>query len=1194
MNPQSPGPRPSVLDPAGMQRALQQSETRLRSVVDSASMVLWALDRDGVFTFSQGKMLEALGLRAGDVVGRSVFDVYAGVPEILADQRRALAGEEFTSVAEVAGIAFECRYSTVRDEAGAVDGVIGVAVDITERRRVEAERERAASLLRATLESTADGILVVDVAGRIASYNQKLADMWELPEAVLEAGDDEAAIAHVLAQLREPERFVAKVQELYRHPERASFDVIEFSDGRVFERYSQPQRLGDQIVGRVWSFRDVTAGRHAEAELRRRERQLGHTQRLAHLGSWNWEVATNTVTWSDELYRIYGLDPSTSPATFAGYLAFVHPEDRERVQAAISSALREGSTFDFIERIIRPDGEIRVLRSQGEVVRDAAGAPARLIGACQDITDRARAEAALRNAEASYRAIFELSNDAIFVHDIETGEIVDANHAACALHGCTLEELKALGVGGISDGDPPYSAAEAGVYLDRASAGEPQLFEWVVRTASGERIWVEVDLRRVAINGVDRLLATVRDVTSRKAAEAVLQRSHEQLEALVAQRTVELADANRALQAEIVERERAEREVSQRTAELEAIFGALPDLYFRLDADHRVLECRSGPDSSLFLPPDDVVGRHLRELLPQEAWPPMEAGIREVGRTRRLVRMEYARHSDDGDHVFEARFLPLLDSQVIVVARDITDRHRAERALRESEEHYRRLIENSSDVATIIGPDGVSRYQSPSILNVLGYRPEDLVGTNSFDRVHPEDVPPAREALASAVRNPGETRSAEFRYRHRDGSWRVLETRVRTLLADSASEGVILNSRDITERKRYEEALERAKGEAELANRAKSEFLSRMSHELRTPMNSILGFAQLLERKPLPDDQRKGVEHILKAGRHLLQLINEVLEIARIESGRQTLSLEPVRLTSVLQESLSLIQPLAAQRGLGIEECTVDPELFVRADRQRLVQVLLNLLSNAVKYNRVGGSVWITCEVVRRDDATTISRIGVHDTGPGIEPGLLERLFVPFERLGAEQSQVEGTGLGLALSLRLVEAMGGTLTVDSTPGEGSTFFVDLVIVDQPGGDASADALGDRASLAHEADVKGTLLYIEDNLPNLALIESILMDRPGVRLLSALQGQIGLDLAWEHHPDLILLDLHLPDLSGEEVLRRLAADERTRDTPVVVVSADATPGTVARLTKAGAAAYLTKPLDVGDFLATLDRCLKGGP
>jgi signal transduction histidine kinase/ActR/RegA family two-component response regulator len=418
---------------------------------------------------------------------------------------------------------------------------------------------------------------------------------------------------------------------------------------------------------------------------------------------------------------------------------------------------------------------------------------------------------------------------------------------------------------------------------------------------------------------------------------------------------------------------------------------------------------------------------------------------------------------------------------------------------------------------------------------------------------------------------------------------------------------------DITGRRQAEEALrrakeeaERAREEAETANRAKSEFLSRMSHELRTPMNSILGFAQLLARKPLPPDQLRSVDHILKGGRHLLELINEVLDIARIETNRQQLSLEPVRVGGILQEALNLIQPLAAQRGCRIEdaEMAAGSDYYVLADRQRLTQVLLNLLSNAVKYNRPGGSVRLSCEKVSGEPTAGETTpdgnrtgehlwISVHDTGPGIAPEKMARLFVPFDRLGAEQSDVEGTGLGLALSKRLVEAMGGVMTAESTLGQGSTFSLALALAESP---LERLERSDHAAATQEEvaapERTSTLLYIEDNLANLGLIETILSERAGITLLSALQGRVGLDLAQEHRPDLILLDLHLPDMMGDEVLKRLQSQPRTRDIPVIVISADATPGRVERLRQAGAHGYLTKPLDVERFLQTIDEVLRG--
>jgi CheY-like chemotaxis protein/two-component sensor histidine kinase len=365
-----------------------------------------------------------------------------------------------------------------------------------------------------------------------------------------------------------------------------------------------------------------------------------------------------------------------------------------------------------------------------------------------------------------------------------------------------------------------------------------------------------------------------------------------------------------------------------------------------------------------------------------------------------------------------------------------------------------------------------------------------------------------------------------------------------------------------------------------------------MSHELRTPLNSILGFAQLLSGADLDQRFRRGVQHILTAGEHLLSLINEVLDIARIESGRQQLSLEPVRLSTVLQEAIGLVRPLASARQVWVSEALGPAaDRYVRADRQRLVQVLLNLLTNAVKYNRAGGQVRLSCELVRQPGgAGTRVRIRVADTGRGIPADRLGELFVPFARLGAEATEVEGTGLGLALSHRLVEAMGGALELDSTSDEGSVFRVDLDPAEDPLHEATTHTGAWRIPVPEGSGEPATLLYVEDNLANLSLVEQILEARPEWRLVPALQGQLGVDLAREHTPDVVLLDLHLPDISGEEVLRQLRADPRTEGIPVVVISADATPKTVERLRASGATAYLTKPLRVREFVRTIETAL----
>jgi signal transduction histidine kinase len=378
-------------------------------------------------------------------------------------------------------------------------------------------------------------------------------------------------------------------------------------------------------------------------------------------------------------------------------------------------------------------------------------------------------------------------------------------------------------------------------------------------------------------------------------------------------------------------------------------------------------------------------------------------------------------------------------------------------------------------------------------------------------------------------------------------------------------------------------ALVRARLDADRANHAKSDFLSRMSHDLRTPLNAIIGFAQVLEMDDLSAEQQEGVGHILRAGRHLLEMINEVLDISRIEAGRLSLSPEPVGLDGLLADAVELLRPLAAQRGLAVS-IDVPPGTYVVADRLRLNQVFFNLLSNAVKYNRDGGMVDISITVADR-----VTTINVADTGAGIAGENLDRLFTPFERLGAEQSGVEGTGLGLALVKGLIEAMGGSIHVESVVDRGSCFSVTLPTSGPPEGGAELDGEVEY-SVRPDTAVRGTVLYIEDNASNVRLMEVVLSRRPGVTMLHAADGERGLLMVRERRPDLVFLDLHLPRVTGQEVLRRIWEDPSTRGIPVVVLSADATPAQTRRLLASGATAYLTKPVDIREVFAVLDLVL----
>jgi PAS domain S-box-containing protein len=543
---------------------------------------------------------------------------------------------------------------------------------------------------------------------------------------------------------------------------------------------------------------------------------------------------------------------------------------------------------------------------------------------------------------------------------------------------------------------------------------------------------------------------------------------------------------------------------------------------------------------------------------------------------------------------------------------------RAIAGLEASELRHRSVLDEVGDVIVRVGPDGALSYVNRAWYELTGNPIVDTVGADPLANVHPEDRELAMEHMAAAIAGePGGVR--EVRFLAQGGDVRWMEVTGRAVFdADGNLAGFSGVLHDVTLRKAAEaraqaarEEAERARDEAERArdeaeqardlaeraSRAKSEFLSRMSHELRTPLNAILGFTQLLEFSELGGEDADNLSMIIRAGRHLLSLINDTLDVSRIESGRLSMSLEPVPVGDVAQESLDLVRPDAGNRRLTLRIGGEGVAPHVVADRQRLKQVLVNLLSNAVKYNRVGGEVRVTWAATPvdavPDDASPFGwlRMEVADTGQGIPVERFDDVFLPFERIGAERTAVEGSGIGLALAKNLVDAMGGRIGVRSVPGSGSTFYVDLPLAKAvvPSVEDEDTSGPDAADVEEEA--QQTVLYVEDNPSNTMLMRRIFTRRPDVRLLVAADGDTGLAMVGEHRPDLVLLDLHLPGLSGEEVLTEIRLDPAIAATPVVMVTADLAPGTERRLTLAGATEFLSKPVDIGRLLSVVDRELR---
>src|SRR5271168_2194301 len=523
-----------------------------------------------------------------------------------------------------------------------------------------------------------------------------------------------------------------------------------------------------------------------------------------------------------------------------------------------------------------------------------------------------------------------------------------------------------------------------------------------------------------------------------------------------------------------------------------------------------------------------------------------------------------------------------------------TEQKRLDQRLRDQQFYTRSLIESNIDALIATDPSGIISDVNKQMEALTGCTRDELIGAPFKNYFTDAD---RAEAGIKRVLSETKLTNYELTARARDGKETVVSYNATTFYdRDRTLQGVFAAARDITERRILDQALQETnlalqgtKLAAEKANLAKSDFLSNMSHELRSPLNAILGFAQLMESgTPTPTPaQRQSIDQILQAGWYLLELINEILDLALIESGKLSLSPEPISLADVLGDCRGMIEPLALKNGIGLTFARLEDTSFVKADRTRVKQVLINLLSNAIKYNRAGGNVEVICTISARQR----TRIAVHDTGNGLSPEKLAQLFQPFNRLGQESGSEEGTGIGLVVSKRLVELMGGEIGAESTVGRGSVFWIELYPTHAPQLAAAVSEL--KAAVparAHTGSPLHTLLCVEDNPANLMLVEKLLERRPDIRLLVAKDGIRGVEMARAARPDVILMDINLPGISGLVALDILAEVAETASIPVIALSANAMPSDIEIGLADGFFRYLTKPIKVNEFMATLDSAL----
>jgi PAS domain S-box-containing protein len=613
------------------------------------------------------------------------------------------------------------------------------------------------------------------------------------------------------------------------------------------------------------------------------------------------------------------------------------------------------------------------------------------------------------------------------------------------------------------------------------------------------------------------------------------------------------------------------------------------DIIARHGFDGRVEYVSPSSQAVLGYSPDELAGIDPYELINPEDAPAVRAFHEALLNGTERVRMVFRERHRDGHDVWVESMANLLrdgDGEPVgiqTVTRDISDSKRSTEALQQAEERFRKAFEDAPIGMAILTPAGDFQRVNRALSEMVGYTETELLASSITELTHTEDVRSADE-IAELLEREARAVTLEKRLVRRDGSAVWVSASV-SLMRDAYGRalGVLAQFLDVSERHRAELEARRAREAAERANRAKSAFLARMSHELRTPLNAILGFAQLLELDELTPEQRDSAARIVRGGAHLVALIDDVLDISRIEAGEMSIDLGSVALPELVEEVTSLLRPLARERGVTLR-VEGRPAMHARADRQRLKQVLLNLVSNAIKYGPEGSEVLIGSG----SDGDRV-RVAVTDQGPGLTAEDAERVFRPFERLPAH-AHVEGTGLGLALSRNLARAMGGDIGVRAED-PGSEFWVELEAA-EPQEPAPARRAPELPAVDPADDTPRTLLYVEDSPSNVEFTRRLLERRPNVELLVAGDLESGRRLAHDRHPDAILLDVDLPDGDGGDLLAELKADPGTADIPVVVVSADARRSQEERVIAAGAAAYAAKPVEVSAFMSALDAALAG--
>lgn len=1153
-----------------VEEKLRLGEDKLKIAIAGADLGTWDFDLINQTIDASPRLKQMFGL---SVASGSGFENFMGA--VHPDDRERLRAELNRTIET--GVPYEiehrlvwpdgsvhwiaARASARRGPEGTVARVTGTAHDITERRAVEDALDEAKGRVQALLDHSPAVVFIKDLEGRFLNANKRMLELFGKTEAEI-LGQDTFCHAPdgIVDSLRENDRAVVAAGRAMSFEE-----TVQFPSGQahVFLTSKFPLRDRNDAIYAICGIAvDITDRKRAEAALG--ETQARYDAVIANVPGMVYRLVRRpdlSVVYqyaSEGCRQLLGVDPSYFGEETDPLGSLVHPDDRKGFDRLVEEAFTMDADWSWEGRVQLSSGEIKWIEGAARSSKQPDG-NAVWDGLLVDVTERKRAEDALRESDARYHRVAANAPGMVYQFRRRADgamEFLFVSDGARELFGLEPAEIEADANVLVSR----IAAADLDTFVQSVEASRTSLQDWNWEgrflRISGEEVWIQGALRpALRPNGDVVWDGVLIDITEQKRADALLAATETRYRQIV---------------------ETAQEGV------------------WVIDAWGKTVFVNPKMAAMLGVSVLEMTGRSMYDFMDAEARQFAEESMKR-GSEGIAEQHGFRFRRGDGSPLWAlvaTNPLPSLEGEfggALAMVTDITERKRAEEQLQDAARENTQLasaIANLTSGVVISDPslpDNPVIFANAAFYSLTGYSPGEVLDRNCRFLQGPETDPATVQEIREAIAARRIFQGDILNYR-KDGStfWDEL-----TITPVFDQVGTLLNfvglQSDITARRETALALQRAKAEAERANAAKSEFLSRMSHELRTPLNAILGFAQLAELDVETADERENIEQISRAGGRLLQLINEILDISRIESGHMSLALQAMPLGVAVTSAIALVRPLAAERKVTLAD--VSCWQFVLADEQRLQQVLLNLLSNAIKYNREGGSVTVSCQETTADRL----RITIEDTGIGIAEMDVAQLFQPFQRLPSGESNVEGIGLGLAISQRLVGLMGGRIGVETEPDVGSRFWFELPLAPEPV--EQLEEVPPPTALLQQADgIAQTLLYIEDNAANLKLVQRIIAQRPAIRMIAAQQGSLGLEMARQHQPDLILLDLHLPDMNGDQVLVWLRSEPRTAHIPVIMISADAIGGEIERLKELGASAYITKPFEVPKLLQALDDTL----